>query len=305
MGRYLGRRLGEAVLTLFGITVICFTLLHLVPFSPAVLILGRGATPAKVAAINKALGLNLPIPLQYVHWLQTIFTQHVLSFPLLQLMPPTLVLLVASALLAMILTIIIATLQVLYPKSTLDHALTVVTYFFYTIPAFWMALVLIYVMAIVLLWFPATGVQDPLTPGFGPWVAAHVLPVITIALTAVGGWARHLRATMENSLKSDYTRTARAKGLREWVVVVRHALRNSLLPMITLAGMSFPTMLNSLIVVESAFAMPGLGSGLIGTLNGFLFDAVNIVFVIGLLTVLGNLAADLLYGLADPRIQYT
>lgn len=305
MARFALIRSAEGLLTLLIIALAIFGLLHLIPYTPAYAILGRNATPQAVARLNAELGLNLPLPVQFLVWLRDMFISgqalHFLTGPLLV----TLQLLIFSTVIAFGLACWVALVQVRHAGTRLDHTLTAITYGLYAVPAFWLALILIWVVALTLLWLPPDGWPGAAHPGLASWAVHLVMPVGTLALTTVGGWSRYLRAAVEEALQTDYARTARAKGASETQILIRHAFRNSLLPLITLAGMSLPTVINAVIVLEVIFYMPGAGHAFWDAINGLDFTAAtSLAFFLALVTVAGNVAADLLYGLADPRIQY-
>jgi len=255
--------------------------------------------------LTAALGLNLPVWDQFGLWLHATLFSAQGGQVVTELLPVTLELLFFSSVIAFGLACVVALVQLLHPRSLADRVLTALTYGFYGFPAFWLGLVLIWLVGLVLLWLPPNGWPDAMQPGFVSWVVHLIMPVATLSLTTVGAWSRYLRASMEEALQADYVRTARAKGVSERDILVRHAFRNSLLPLITLAGMSLPTLMNSVIVVEVIFYIPGAGSGFLQALNGLFFSqATTIAFFLAVITVLGNVVADACYGLADPRIQY-
>jgi peptide/nickel transport system permease protein len=305
MLRFTLLRIGEGLLTLLAIAVVVFGLLHLIPYTPAYAMLGRNATPQAVARLNALLGLNLPVWTQFGIWFHALFFSggawRLITGPLMV----TLQLLVFSTVIAFGLACLVALVQVRHPGTRADRILTTVTYALYAVPAFWLALMLIWVVALTLLWLPPDGWPSAVSPGLGSWALHLIMPVGTLALTTVGGWARYLRTTVEEALQTDYVRTARAKGASETRIIIHHAFRTSLLPLITLGGMSLPNVLNTVIVLEVIFYMPGAGQAFFQTVNGLDFaDATGLAFFLAAVTVFGNVVADLLYGLADPRIQY-
>lgn len=301
MVRFIGARMAQAVLTLVGVLILLFVLFHLVPGSPAYALVAHDRTHRQVAVIKAQLGLNLPILVQFGVWMKGIAVRG--RFIVTRLLPRTLQLLLWGLGIALVLAVVVATVQVRYAHSPLERLLTAVTYFFYAVPGFWLALLLIYIFSLWLLWLPTTGTPSLSDPG--SYWSHQVLPVATLALTTMGGWSRSLRAALEEALQEDYVRTARAKGADERRVVLRHALKNSWIPLITLLGMSLPTVLNTVIVIEAIFAIPGLGAAFLAKLGGLFFEsATSLAFFLALLTVLGSVIADVLYGWADPRIQY-
>jgi peptide/nickel transport system permease protein len=299
------RRVAEGVLALLGIAIAVFFLLHLDNINPARAMLGRLATPAKVAALTAALGLNQPVPIQFVLWLKALLLEGQLHDILATNLGPTLELLVFGALAAFWGSVLLATVQIRWRGSWLDRGLSVLTYLLNAIPPFWLANALLFLLAIVVLWLPPTGSPTYGQTGLGQWAFHLILPVGTLALSLVGSWTRYLRASLDDAMESHYVRTARALGFPETRIVRRHALRNSLLPLITLVGMAMPTVLNAVIVIEMVFAMNGLGAQFLGALYALSFGtATEYALVLAIVTVLGNILADVAYVMADPRIRY-
>jgi len=304
VARFLFRRLIEAIAALFSITILLFALLHLDTTSPARAMLGQMATPQKVALLNARLGLTLPMPEQFVLWLKATMWEGELGTVIQKALPPTLELLILGSSLAFVLAIFIARIQVRHARSLIDRGLSVLIGILTAIPGFWLGSLLLFLFAITYPLFPPTGFPV-LHHGIGTWAWHEILPVSTLALTSMGPWARHLRTSLESAGMSEYVRTARAKGVRERDIVARHTFKNSLLPFVTLVGLSLPTMLNTVIALEVIYAIPGAGQALINSLDGLLFaNATTIALVLAFVTVLGSLGADLVYGLVDPRIQY-
>lgn len=316
MFRFILQRFVQAIPSLIGITIIGFFLVHIVPGGPAQAMLGPKATPLRIAQINREFGLNHPLPVQYITWLGQLlhgnlgtsyyYNKSVLSLILIN-MPRTLSIVGISVVLAHILSIILGSIQAYFHDSKFDYGMTALTYFFYSMPSFWLGIMIILFFSINLGWFPSGGLSNPLNPnpGFGSWLSHTTLPVLTLILVTVAGWGRYMRTSMTEHLVQDYVRTARSKGLTESVVVFKHALRNSVLPLITLLGFSLPSLFSGALLIEVIFNYPGMGL--------LFWDAANqrdypiilgIVVITGFLTIIGNLLADLLYGVVDPRIQY-
>lgn len=309
-------RIIQAIPSLIGITIISFILIHIVPGGPAQAMLGTRATPAKIAAINHQLGLNKPIYIQYITWFNQLLhgnfgMSYFYNKPVLQLiainLPRTLAVVGIGILIAHVLSVFVGTLQAYYRDTKLDHTVTGFAYFFYSMPYFWLGLILISVFSVNLGWFPSGGLNNPLNPsaGFGNWLSHITLPIVTLVVGTVAGWGRYMRTSMIDTMVQDYIRTARAKGLSEFWVVFKHALRNSLLPLITLLGYSLPFLLSYGLVIESVFNYPGMG--LLYWNAALQRDypiVLGIIVITGVLTILGNLLADLLYAIVDPRVQY-
>lgn len=299
----LGRAL-QVVLTLLTVSIVAFLLLHMLPGSLPAEMLGRQATPARVRLLAHLLGIDEPLPVQYLRWLALLFSRGVLQ-EIASIAMPTLELLLLGGGVALLASLAIAGLQARLRGSLLDRALGIAAYALYTLPSFWVGLMLLWLFADMLLWLPATG---PLpTPGQGvlAWWLSMVLPVATLALATIASWSTLFRAAIEDALRSDYVRTARAKGLSDRQVVRRHALRPAALPVITVVGMSLPTMFNNVVAIEIVFSMAGLGSSLVGAVGALQYGVSGyLVLVIAALTAAGSLAADILYAFADPRIQF-
>lgn len=316
MLKYIFRRVLQAIPSLLGITIIGFFLVHIVPGGPAQAMLGPRATPLRIAQVNREFGLNKPIPVQYIHWLGQLlhgnlgtsyFYNETVWHLVMVNMPRTLSIVGLGIVIAHVLSILLGSIQAYYHDTKFDYAMTSFTYFFYSMPIFWLGIMIIMLFSISLGWFPSGGLSNPLTanPGIGSWVAHTTLPVLTIVLTTVAGWGRYMRTAMSENLIQDYVRTARAKGIRESVVVLKHALRNSVLPLITLLGFSLPNLFSGALLVEVIFNYPGMGLLFWDAANQRDYPVIlGIVVITGFLTIIGNLLADLLYGVVDPRIQY-
>jgi peptide/nickel transport system permease protein len=302
---YLLQRVVQALVALLGIAVIIFFLLHLDTASPARAELGLRASQKAVNALNKALGLDEPVPVQFWHWFQATFVSGQL-FQLMDVMlPRTLELAGLGIGLAFLAAIWLASWQMRHADTLGDRVLTAVLYVLNSTPAFWLSLILIWEFALNLLWLPPDGVAAVNHQGLWEWLFHMLMPVAAVFAAAVGGWTRFLRAALEETLETDFVRTARAKGADEAQVLRRHSLRNSLLPLLTLAGSSFPVLINTVIVVEVIFFIPGAGAGFYQSLTSLNFTvATSLAFLLALVGVLGSLLADLTYVWADPRIQY-
>ncbi len=316
MLKYIIRRILESIPTVLGVTILSFVLIHIVPGNPVRILLGNHYTPLRAEELTASLGLNKPLWDQYFIWLGNIvqgnfgysytYDKPVVGL-MLQALPHTIVIVVVAVLLAHLFAVFLGSVQAYFENTKFDQIATIINYFFYSMPTFWLAVLLIIVFSINLNWLPSGGiVNTQLTnPGFGDWAKHIILPISALFLVSVAGWARYMRSSMREALLQDYVRTARMKGAREFRVIFIHALRNSILPLITLLGLSLPSLLSGALFVEEVFNYPGMGL--------LYWDAVNsrdypiimgITVFIGLMTVLGNLIADILYGLIDPRIQY-
>lgn len=317
MLKYLVRRIFESIPTLVGITVIVFFIVHLVPGGPAYAMLGPKASPAMVARINHQFGLDKPLWVQYGIWFWQLlhgnlgysyFQQQSVWSLIWQAAPKTLSIVGIGILLSDIISIVMGVYQAYRRNGIFDYTATALGYFFYSMPIFWLGILMIVWFSIALGWFPSGGVQDPgqNVVTFGVWASHIALPVITIVIATVSYWGRFMRAAVIESLVQDYVRTARAKGVGEWGVLFKHAFRNSLLPLITLLGFSVPALFTGALIIEEIFNYPGLG---LLFWNAALQRDYPVVLgttiIVGFLSVVGNLIADMLYGMVDPRIQYS
>jgi peptide/nickel transport system permease protein len=316
MTQYVIRRLLESIPTFIGITIVSFVIIHLVPGNIAQVFLGPRATPFLIAQVNRELGLNKPVPVQYLDWLWQLLhgnlgvsyfqNQSVWQLILINV-PRTLAIVGIGVLISHVLSIVLGVFQAYKRNTWIDHVLTAVSYFFYSMPVFWLGVIMIIVFSIDINWLPSGGISNPLVtnPGFGSWAQHIALPVATLVLWTVAGWGRYMRSATSESLIQDYIRTARAKGLSDLTVLLKHALRNSIMPLITLFGLSLPALFSGALLIEVVFNYPGLGLLFYNAAIQRDYPVVlGGVVVIGTLTVLGNLIADVLYSLVDPRIQY-
>jgi peptide/nickel transport system permease protein len=316
MGRYALRRILEAIPALLGVSIISFLLLHIVPGNVARIMLGDKYTVARAIALDHSLGLDKPLWQQYVIWLGNLlhgnlgysFSYHIPVWTLImQNLPHTLMLVLVAIMVAHLFALCLGTVQAYYHDTWFDRVVTVLTYFLYSMPTFWLGVLLIQWFAIDLGWFPSGGITNPLaaSPSLGDIIYHLILPASTLIVVSLAGWARYMRSSMMETLLQDYVRTARAKGLNEPRVVFVHALRNSVLPLITLFGLSLPGLFAGALFVEEIFNYPGMGLLYWNAVNTRDFPIIlGVTMFIGAITVLGNLIADVLYALVDPRIQY-
>lgn len=313
MKRYLARRVGQAIAVIFVVTVVVFVLLRMLPGGPALAILGRRATPTAIAEFNRINGLDHPLPIQYLIYLGHLLqgnlgysyklTESVTSL-LGQTVPKTILLVGSSTLIAALLAVPLGIYQAVRRNRAGDNVLTAVAFIFYAMPSFWLGLVLISVFAITLRWVAPEAPQGNLGA-----VLAHpaglVLPVASLALVTVAQFSRYTRSSMLEQLTLDYVRTARARGIPERRVVLRHALRNGLVPVVTLLGLSVPWILAGAVVIESVFNYPGVGLLFWNAAQNQDYPVLLGVTLIGAIgTVVGSLAADLSYAILDPRVRY-
>ena len=305
MLHYVARRLVAAVPTLLGVSVVVFMMVRLLPGDPARIVAGLLATESDVEHIRHQLGLDQSAPAQYATFLTRLLhfdlgtsvrSGQPVTSEVLARLPWTIELAVTSIAVAAALGIGGGMLAALYHNQKLDSLVSAVMLFGISMPVYWFGLMLIAIFAIKLQWLPAAGSQDP-----GAWI----LPTLTLAAFSVALIARMTRSAMLDVLRADYVRTARAKGLVERVVVYGHALRNALLPIVTVVGHQFGTLLGGAVLTETVFGWPGMGQLLVDALFARDYPVVQgVVLTFSALFILVNLAVDVLYGVIDPRIHY-
>jgi peptide/nickel transport system permease protein len=313
--RYLARRLLLLVPVLVGVSVIVFMVLHLSPGDPVEIMLGAQATQEDRARLRADLGLDQPVHVQYVRWLghvargdlgRSLWMKRPVLAEVLLRFQATLILAGTALLLSTTLGIALGVASATRPNSLLDRLSATASLFGASMPSFWLGIVLMVVFALRLGWLPASGMYAPYGGGGLLDLLAHLLlPAVTLAAASVTIIARLTRATMLETLGQDYIRTARAKGVVERGVVLRHGLKNALIPIVTVVGVQAGYLLGGAVLTETVFAWPGVGTLMV---QGILARDVPLVqgcvLVVALSFVLVNLAVDLVYAWLDPRIRY-
>lgn len=314
MQRYIFSRCLQSVPLLFVITVIAFAILHLAPGDPAALLYGTDVSAEQLAQIRASWGLDKPLPVQYLLWLSNLLRgdlgrSFVDGRPALlviaERIPATLQLTISGLAVALLFGLGIGIVAALKPHSLLGYAATLFATFFYSLPNFWLALLLILVFSVWLGWLPSAGMESLRGPS-GPLdrLAHLTMPAFIISLREMGRLIRFTRASLLDVLGQDYIRTAYAKGLKDAAVTLRHALRNALLPIVTLLGLALPQLLSSSIVVETIFAWPGMGRLVVESAFQRNYTVLmGEIVLVGVLVIIGNLLADVAYAVVDPRIR--
>ena len=305
MGRLIGRRLLFLLPVLFGILLAVFVTMRIVPGDPARLVAGPDAGPEELATIRQQFGLDQPLHVQFERYLLDILrgefgrslkTQRPVLDEIVPRLGNTALLAVLSTLFAVIVGLLAGIVAAARRNSAFDHATMVVAMLGVSTPSFYLGIVLIVVFAVMLRLFPAGGSGG---------VAHLVLPAVTLGASTLGIVARMTRASMIEVLDEDYIRTARAKGVRERLIVARHALRNALLPVIAVVALQFGFVLAGSVLVETVFSFPGIGWLIVESISMRDFPVVQgSILLVTFVSVLVNLAADILYGYADPRVKY-
>ncbi|WP_336814169.1 ABC transporter permease [Bosea sp. MMO-172] len=311
---FLIRRLGQSLLLLFIVSMIGFAILHLAPGGPlSQFAAGGDMTQADLDRIAEQLGLNRPLPLQYAEWLWRMLSgdwgrsyrdQQPVLHVIASHLGATFELMLTSTLLAMVIGAWVGILGAIRRYSLFDAFATVGAMVALSIPTFWFGLVVIYVFSVGLGWLPA-GNRYTVDDGSLLNQLHHLIgPCIVLALVSTAVWSRYMRSSMLDVINQDYIRTARAKGVPERQILLRHALRNALLPMITITGLQIPTLLSGALVTETVFTWPGMGRLFLDSISYRDYPVVmGILMFSAVLVLLGSLIADLLYGVADPRIS--
>ena len=306
MGKYLVRRLVETVPVLVGVALLTFSMIHLTPGDPVIIMLGeRGATAEQMQRLREELGLNQPLAVQFVSYVgnamrgdlgRSIRSGRPVANEIMEHLPSTLQLTLVAEALAVILGVTLGIVAATVRKPALQTGVMGLALVGLSMPSFWTGLLLILVFSLSLGWFPISSTKS--------WQGL-VLPSVTLALPALAVLARMTRSSLLEQLQQDYVRTARAKGLAGRVVIVRHALKNAFIPVMTIIGLQFGSLLAGAVIVETVFARPGLGRFTVSAILARDFPQVQgTVLVIAVAYVLVNLLTDLTYAWLDPRIHY-
>ncbi|MBA7503899.1 Dipeptide transport system permease protein DppB [subsurface metagenome] len=322
MLEYIVRRLLFIIPLLLGITIITFVIVHLSPGGPADMLTGlspKVSAEAK-ARLHSLYGLDKPLHVQYWLWLSRLVRfdfgrsfkdGRLVIIKILERLPATLLLNVLSLLLIFFIALPIGVISAVRQDSFFDKGMTVFVFLGFSVPAFWLALLLMVLFGVVLGWLPISGMHSVNFPYFSFWgklwdIIKHlILPVFVSAFGGLAYLSRYSRTSMLEVLRQDYIRTARAKGLSEKKVIYRHALRNALIPIVTLLGLSLPALIGGGFIFETIFAWPGMGRLGYQAIMARDYPVIMGVGVIAaLLTLLGNLIADITYAFIDPRIRY-
>ena len=306
MYAYFARRLLSTIPVLFGVLLLVFSMLHLVPGDPVKMMLGEfGASPAQIAKLKSQLHLDEPLPEQFGRYVwdaahgdlgRSIRSNKPVTQEIRDNLPSTLQLAICGLLVATLIGIPLGVLAAVKQYSILDAGSMLVALIGISMPSFWLGLLLIFAFSLKVRLFPATGGGD---------LRHLVLPAVTLGLGASAIIARLTRSSMLEVLRHEYVTTARAKGLRESRVIIRHALKNALIPVVTIFGLQFGQLLAGTVVIETVFGRPGIGRLIVDAILNKDFPLVQgIVLVVAISYVVVNLIVDLLYAFLDPRIRY-
>lgn len=316
MVSYIIRRTLMAIPLLLGITILSFAIIKAAPGGPVSMFMDPTMKPSDREKFEEKYGLNDPIHVQYFKWLGNMakgdFGNSLIKrgIPVSELitnrLPNTLLLMLVSTILATLIAIPFGIYSAMRPYTKLDYTVTVGSFLGVATPSFWLGLILIMFLSVNLGWFPTGGVATLNTP-FSLWDRIHhlILPAFVLATADMAALTRYTRSSMLDVLKQDYIRTAMSKGFNEKKVVLKHGLRNGMIPIITLFGLMLPSFIGGAAITEKIFAWPGIGSLFIDSAFQRDYPVIMALTVISaIFVVLGNLLADILYALFDPRIEY-
>lgn len=312
MKKYLLKRLLSAVPVLFIVSIVIFLIIHITPGNPAAVILGQEATKEQIVELEESLGLNLPLYEQYLSWVSgvirgdfgnSIFMKEPVTKSIASHLPPTLSLAIFAQLIALLIAIPLGTIAASRRGSFIDTFMMIVALLGMSIPSFLLALFLILFFGVKLGWLPVAGYKD-LGYGFITHLRYLVLPAIALGSIQAALIARMTRSSMLEVLNLNYIKSARAKGVKRFALIYKHAFRNALLPILTVVGQTFGTLITGAVVTETIFNIPGLGQLIINSVERRDFAVIQgVVLFITVLFVFLNLIIDILYGVIDPRVR--
>jgi peptide/nickel transport system permease protein len=314
MGRYIIRRLIHAIFVIWGCATLVFFMLRMIPGDPVIQMLGPEYTPEAAVALRHKLGLDEPVLTQYARWITnvargdlggSIASGETVADAIKSGVPKTASLTLVSFVIAMTIALPAGIIAALQRNKPVDYIASFIAFIGVSMPSFWFGIILILVFAVQLKWLPAIGYAEIADKGVGEWLKRLILPGMAIGAGYAAILMRFVRAGLLEVLSSDYVRTARAKGVRERAVIVRHALRNALIPVVTVAGIQLALLLSGTVVTETVFSIRGLGRILVGAIFDRDYPIVQgVILLISVVFVLANLVVDVLYTFLDPRIRY-
>lgn len=312
---HLLKRLLGTLPLLLGVSLLLFGVLHLAPGGPLdVYADNPSVSPEALAQMRVAFGLDQPLPVQYVSWVTAFFTgewgysirtARPVSQEILERLGPTLILGGTSFVLSLLIALPLGIVSAVRRYSGVDYLITFLSFLGVSMPVFWLALMLQLLFAVQWRVLPSAGIQTIGSDSVLDLMHHLILPAFILAFASVAGWSRYMRSSMVEVLGQDYVRTARAKGLTAGKVVYRHALRNALIPIITVVALDFATILSGAVITETIFAWPGIGRLFIESMNGRDYPVLMaLMMASSFALVISNLLADLAYAAVDPRIRY-
>lgn len=313
MKEYVAQRVLAMIPVLLIVAVFTFSLIQVVPGDPAIILAGDQASPADIARVQKRLGLDKPVHEQFWVWMSNALQGDLgvspgSKFPVLKQirlrLEPTVSIGVAALMISVLVAIPLGVLAAWKVNTWIDRSSMIFAVLAFSIPVFWLEYNMVYLFAVKLRWLPALGYES-ISDGIVPWLRSIAMPSICVGVIAAALPARITRSTMLEILKDDYVRTARAKGLRERIVLLRHALRNAMVPIMTMFGLSLAGMIGGLVISEQVFAIPGMGRLIVDAVSNRDYPLIQgSLLLIAVSYVIVNLIIDLSYLYFDPRIRY-
>lgn len=311
--KFLLRRLIYVIPMLFITTLIVFSFILLIPGDPVLALLGENATPEKITQLRQQLGLDQPVLIQYFDWLKnaiqgdlgrSIFTGQFVHEAVFSRLSVTFQLVIVALLISILGGMFFAITSVFFPNSWMDH----VARFFGTlgtaIPNFWLAMLLVLLFSLKLDWIPATGFTS-ITENPAAFFKGILLPAFSLGMVGIAQITRHLRSSLMEVMSADFVRTAYSKGVTRWKAIFQHGLQNAMLPVVTTIGILFGNMLGATVVIETIFAIPGMGQLAVNSILQRDFTMLQgVVLVMIVMVILINFITDIIYAMLDPRIEY-
>jgi len=317
MSGYIIRRILQSIVIVIIVTIMVFLMLRILPGDPMLLYLSKGQamslSPEQVEETRKEYGLDRPMHIQYLSWMAGVFRADLgksvmhrrgVTQLVIQRMPVSLYLGVIAFVLGNFIGIVLGIISAIRRGRSMDFVVTLLANIGITIPIFWLGILLIYIFGLKLGWLPVHGYTSP----FKDFVMSSrqlIMPVICLCVFTIGATARQTRSSMLEVIRQDYIRTAWAKGLRERTVVIRHVMKNGLIPIVTLAGMQVPNIIGGEVLIETVYNIPGMGRLAVDAVQSLDYSVVQgIILIIAIMVVTTNLVVDMAYGWLDPRIRY-
>ena len=310
------RRLLQMIPLLFGISIVLFAVIQAAPGGPegALLESGRFIDPAVIEAYRERLGVDQPVHIQYLRWLTATLggdlgtsfsTTRPVAEMIAERLPATLELMGAAFLFAALVAVLLGTLSAIRQYSWFDHLGTGISFVGIAMPVFWFALLLQLLFGVVLGWLPIAGTGTVGAESLVDHLQHLILPTVVLSFNYIAGWSRYLRSSLLGVMRADYIRTARAKGLPERRVIGVHAMRNALIPLLSIMALNLSSLFSGAVITETVFAWPGIGRMFVQAMFARDYPVLMGVLMLGsLMVIVFNLLADLLYGMLDPRIRY-
>lgn len=299
--------------TLLITTFVVFSLILLIPGDPVVALLGENATPEKIAQLQEQMGLNKPIIIQYGDWLlnavqgdlgRSLFTGEPVFDAVIGRLGVTLQLVVISTIISVSFGMLFAVISVYFPNNLLDYLARFVSIVGASFPNFWIAMLLVILFSLHLGWFPSTGFTN-ITDNPGGFLKTVMLPAISLGAIGIAVITRHLRSSLLEVMESDYVRTAYSKGNSRWKAIFSHGLRNAMLPVVTTIGIGFGNAIGGTVVIETIFAIPGVGQLAVNAILQRDFMILQgVILILIMLVIIINFITDIIYAILDPRIEY-